>query len=93
LFCFASFHFSVAEGDLQLINNTGVRPNGCLIAPYYGRLIPDKFYSVEISATSRPLSPGAGSLRPPTPPPPLDPIGDFVNTDGAQGEGAPSLSS
>jgi hypothetical protein len=51
-----------------------------LIVPYYGRLITDLIYCVEISVTSRPLLPGAESLCPPTPPP-LDPIADFVNTD------------
>jgi hypothetical protein len=88
---YASFHFSVAEDDFHLINNTGVWPNGCLIAPYYGRLNPDQIYSVELRATSRPASPAAGSLRPPSPPP-LDTLGDSVNTDRAQGEGAPALS-
>ena len=38
---YASFHVSVAEDDFHLINNTGVWPNGCLIAPFYGRLSAD----------------------------------------------------
>jgi hypothetical protein len=40
---YASFHFSVNE-DFPLINNTGVWPNGCLIAPFYGRLNADQIY-------------------------------------------------
>jgi hypothetical protein len=88
---YASFHVSVTEDDFHLINNTGVWPNGCLITPYYGRLNPDQIYSVDIPATSRPASPSAGSLRPSSPPT-LDALGDFVNTDGAQGEAAPALS-
>jgi hypothetical protein len=59
--------------------------------PYYGRLNPDQVYSVETPATSWPLSPGAGSIRPPTPPPTV-PTGESVNTDGGQEEGAPALS-
>jgi hypothetical protein len=90
----ASFHVSVAEDDFHLINNSGVWPNGCLIDPYYGRLHPDQIYTVEAPATSRPTSPGAGSLRSPTPPP-LDPVGDSVNNVNivvAKGEGAPAFS-
>jgi hypothetical protein len=64
---YASFHVSVAEDDFYLINNSGVWPNGCLIASYYGRLNPEHIYTVEAPATPRPTSPGAGSLRSPTP--------------------------
>jgi hypothetical protein len=31
---YASFHISVNEENFPLINNTGVWPNGCLIAPF-----------------------------------------------------------
>jgi hypothetical protein len=31
------FHISVREGDFTLINNTGVWPQGALIAPFYGK--------------------------------------------------------
>ena len=34
---YASFHFSVTEDDLPHIHKTGVCPDGCLIAPFYGR--------------------------------------------------------
>jgi hypothetical protein len=78
-----------AEDDFHLINNTAVRPNGFLIAPYYGRLYPDQIYTVEAPATSRPPSPGAGNLRSPTPPP-RDTVGDSVNNVVALGEGVPS---
>jgi hypothetical protein len=86
---YASFHVSVAEDDFHLINNTGVWPNGCLIAPFYGRLSPDQIYTVE-SEISRPCSPDAGNVHPPTPPP-EDPVGAFLNTVNsviAQGEDA-----
>jgi hypothetical protein len=55
---YASFHVSVVDDDFHL-NNTGVWPNGCLIASYYGRLNPDQIYTAETSATSRPTTPGA----------------------------------
>jgi hypothetical protein len=87
---YASFHVSVAEDDFHLINNTGVWPNGCLIAPFYGRLSPDQIYTVEETENSRPSSPGAGNVRPPTPPL-VEPEGDTANTANsvvAQGEGA-----
>jgi hypothetical protein len=47
---FASFHVSVSENDFPLVNNTGVWPNGCLIAPFYGRLNADKIYSPDAPA-------------------------------------------
>jgi hypothetical protein len=87
---YASFHVSVVEDDFHLINNTGVWPNGCLIAPYYGRLNPDQIYTAETSATSRPPTPGAGCLSPLTPPY-QDPIGDTVNTSLALEEGTAAL--
>ncbi|KDR11797.1 hypothetical protein L798_14176 [Zootermopsis nevadensis] len=31
---YASFHISFDEEDFPLINNTGVLPNGCLVAPF-----------------------------------------------------------
>jgi hypothetical protein len=42
---YASFHILVHEEDFPLINNTGVWPNGCLIAPFYGKLTSDQVYS------------------------------------------------
>jgi hypothetical protein len=62
---YASFHVPVEEDDFHLVYNTGVRPNGCLTAPYYGRLSPNQIYTAEAPATSRPPAPGARSLRPP----------------------------
>jgi hypothetical protein len=38
----SSFHISVTEDEVALINNIGVWPSGCLIAPYYGKLTPDQ---------------------------------------------------
>jgi hypothetical protein len=58
---YASFHISVAEDDFHLINNTGVWPSGCLIAPYYGRLSPDHTYSYPTLDSSHPPSPPAGA--------------------------------
>jgi hypothetical protein len=79
------FTFSVVEDDLHLINNTGVWPSGCLIAPYYGRLNPDQIYST-MSASSRPSSPGTGVST-------LDLIGGSANSDGPQEDGSAALSS
>lgn len=42
---YSSFHVSVNEDEFPLINNTGVWPNGCLIAPFYGRLTSEQVYS------------------------------------------------
>jgi hypothetical protein len=90
---YASFHVSLPEGDFHLINNTGVWPNGCLIAPYYGRLSPDQIYTAEASDNSRGCSSDAGSLPPPSPSP-LDPVGISVNLVGHvardEGSSAPS---
>jgi hypothetical protein len=54
---YSSFHISVTEDDFHLINNTGVWPNGCLIAPFYGRLSPDQIFTVESQTASRPPTP------------------------------------
>jgi hypothetical protein len=43
---YTSFHVSVIDDEFPLINNTGVWPARCLIAPFYGKLIiPDQVYS------------------------------------------------
>jgi hypothetical protein len=42
---YASFHISVKEDDFPLINDTGIWPSGCLIAPYYGKLMPDQIFT------------------------------------------------
>jgi hypothetical protein len=42
---YSSFHISVTEDDFPLINNTGVGPSGCLIAPFYGKLTPDQVFT------------------------------------------------
>ncbi|KDR12838.1 hypothetical protein L798_13261 [Zootermopsis nevadensis] len=55
---YASFHISVVEDDFHLVNNIGVWPSGCLIAPYFGRLTPEQIYSPP-TLSSRPSSPGA----------------------------------
>jgi hypothetical protein len=61
---YASFHISVNEEDFPLINNTGVWHNGCLIAPFYGRLNADQIYRPDDPATR--LNPNlAGGTTPP----------------------------
>jgi hypothetical protein len=79
---YASFHISVAEDDFHLINNTGVWPSGCLIAPYYGRLSPDQIYSSPTFDSSRPPSPPAGAL----------PVNDTVTSYDSKEDGAAALS-
>lgn len=44
---YASFHVLVNEEDFSLINNTGIWPNGCLIASFFGRLNLEQIYSPE----------------------------------------------
>jgi len=39
---YSSFHVSVEESDFTLINDTAIWPAGCLIAPFYGRLLPEQ---------------------------------------------------
>ena len=51
---YASFHVSVAEEDFPLINNVGVWPDGCLIAPYYGRLTPEQIFTITNPISSDP---------------------------------------
>jgi hypothetical protein len=58
---YASFHMSVTGDDFPLIHNTGVWPEGCLIAPFYGRLNPDQIFNPNAHASCRPPSPGAAS--------------------------------
>jgi hypothetical protein len=47
---YASFHVSAIEKDFPFINNTGVWTNGCLIAPFYGRLNANQIYSPDAPA-------------------------------------------
>ncbi|PNF20526.1 hypothetical protein B7P43_G05329, partial [Cryptotermes secundus] len=42
---YASFHITVTEEEFSLINDVGVWPSGCLIAPYYGKLAPDQVFT------------------------------------------------
>jgi hypothetical protein len=43
---YAFFHVSVSEDYFPLINNTGVWPSSCLIAPFCGRLSANQICSV-----------------------------------------------
>jgi hypothetical protein len=64
---YASFHISINEEDLPLINNTGVWPNGCLIAPFYGKLTSDQVCSSSAPFTSVPaVVPSDGTKSPTT---------------------------
>jgi hypothetical protein len=64
---YASFHISVNEDDFPLINNTGVWPNGCLIAPFYGKLTSDQVYSSSAPLMSVPaVVPADGTKSPST---------------------------
>jgi hypothetical protein len=49
---YASFHVLVNEDDFPLVNNIVVWPNGCLIAPFFGRLSPDQIYSSDALTVS-----------------------------------------
>jgi hypothetical protein len=42
---YSSCHISVTEDEFALINNIGVWPSGCLIAPYYSKLTPDEIFT------------------------------------------------
>jgi hypothetical protein len=42
---YSSSHVSAKEDAFYLINNIGVWPSGCLIAPYYGKLTPDQIFT------------------------------------------------
>jgi hypothetical protein len=55
---YASFHISVTVDEFLLINNTGVWPSGCLIAPFYGKLTPDQIFT---PSTPEPASNPAGN--------------------------------
>ena len=48
---YSSYHVLVLEDEFPLINNTGVWPTGCLIAPFYGKLKPDQMYSPSTPVT------------------------------------------
>jgi hypothetical protein len=64
---YESFHISVDEEDFPLINNTGVWPSGCLIAPFYGKLTSDHVYSSSTPLTSVPaVVPSDGTKSPST---------------------------
>jgi hypothetical protein len=55
------------EDDFSLIHNTGVWHAGFLVAPFYGRLTPDRIFNSGSCITYRPPSAGAtSSLAAPT---------------------------
>nr|CAD7457768.1 unnamed protein product [Timema tahoe] len=44
---YSSFHISVKEDDFPMINISDIWPSGCLIAPYYGKLLPEQIVCEE----------------------------------------------
>nr|CAD7201566.1 unnamed protein product [Timema douglasi] len=44
---YSSFHISVKEDDFPMINNGDIWPSGCLIAPFYGKLLPEQIICEE----------------------------------------------
>lgn len=42
---YTSFHVSVEEQDFDAVSNTELWPEGCLIMPFYGRLLPNQVAS------------------------------------------------
>jgi hypothetical protein len=74
---YSCFHISVTEDEFALINNIGVWPSGCLIAPYYDKLTPDQTFS--------PSTPEAGA--------PAAAINSAANPAGNDGANGGSLTS
>jgi hypothetical protein len=50
------FHISVTEDEFALINNIGVWPSGCLIAPYYGKLTSDQIFTLSTPEAGAPAA-------------------------------------
>jgi hypothetical protein len=73
-----SFHISVTEDEFLLINNPGVLPSGCLIAPYYGKLTPDQVFT--------PCTPEAGDRAAG-----INPAADSAGNDGSNGGSLTSI--
>ena len=65
---YSSFHVSVMEDDFLLVNDSAAWPNGCLIAPFYGRLSPEQVYVLECpdkaTETQAPASPSSSKFTP-----------------------------
>jgi hypothetical protein len=94
---YATFHISVLDDEFPLINNTGVWPAGCLIAPFYSKLTPDLVYSPSTPLIGNTCFTSDSNQEPGGSPDPsqkssdIDKSCDFANTDGAKGKGAPEL--
>jgi len=41
---YASFHLSVPEDSFEILSNVDSWPQGCILAPFWGRLRPDQLY-------------------------------------------------
>jgi hypothetical protein len=46
----------VTEDDFPQINSADVWPTGCLIAPYYGKLMPDQIFTPSTPETGTPVA-------------------------------------
>nr|CAD7462630.1 unnamed protein product [Timema tahoe] len=58
---YSSFHISVKEDDFPVINNSDTWPSGCLIAPYYGKLLPEQIICEESPCVSAPVNAAVAS--------------------------------
>jgi hypothetical protein len=61
---YSSFHISVTEDELSLINDTAVWPSGCLIAPYFGKLMPDQIFNLGTPDVGAPTATGNSAVDP-----------------------------
>jgi hypothetical protein len=65
---YSTLHVSVKEDDFPLVNDSGAWPNGCLIAPFYGRLSPEQVYALECpdkaTEIQTPASPSSRKFTP-----------------------------
>jgi hypothetical protein len=61
---YSSFHISVTEDQFSLINDTGIWPSGCLIAPYYGKLSPEQIFTTCAPDTGTPSDPAFSAVDP-----------------------------
>nr|CAD7587621.1 unnamed protein product [Timema genevievae] len=58
---YSSFHISVKEDDFPMINISDIWPSGCLIAPYYGKLLPEQIVCEESPCVSAPVNAAVAS--------------------------------
>jgi hypothetical protein len=71
---YASFHVSVNEDDFPFVNNTGLWLNGCLIAPFHGKLTPDQVRSSSTPVKTTTVDAPPATNVPPAPEDGSDPL-------------------